>query len=259
MDDMKGKDAGNPGCLLIHGYGGSPFELEGMAGALAGAGFAVNNLCLPGHGEDTANFRATRFPDWLAHAEAAYAAMRARYGRVMLAGFSMGGAVALNIAARNPAAGVAVIAAPVHVMHFLPWPVMNARFMLGSVMLRLRRLWPEPAGQDEPGETSRDIAPWRGYSGPLNFPQLFSMRAGCAQTRGLLPLIDAPVLIMHDVADKLVYVGNAWEIARRVSSASTAVKLTRIRENTTRHHMLPTHRETAAFVNKEIVRFAQCL
>lgn len=248
-----------PGCLLVHGYGGTPFEMEGIAAALAGAGYAVNNLCLPGHGQDRDRFRETRFHHWLDHAENAYSAMLARHGRVFLLGFSMGGALALNIAARRGAAGVMTISAVVYVMQILPWPLVNARFYRDSLKVRVRKLLPFSPPVGDTGETSQDIAPWKGYTGRLNFPQLWSFRKGCAQTRDLLPSLTAPLCVMHDVGDKLVYVGNAWEVARRASSERTEIRLTRMRETITSHHMVPTHRETAVFAASEAVRFAQSL
>lgn len=248
----------DPGCLLIHGYGGGPFEMEGLAAALDGAGFATHLVCLPGHGEGFADFAAFRFPDWLAHAETELKAMLARHARVAVIGFSMGGTLALNLAARYPVAGVVSIAAPVHVLTLLPWPLDNLEFYARTGVSQIRGLFGQPPPKvSETGETSRDIAPWQGFSGPLNIPQLVSMREGCAQTRRLLPRLFTPLLIMQDERDKLVNPNNAWAIARRASSADTSVILTRMRENVTRHHMLPTHRETAALAAESVVRFCR--
>lgn len=249
----------NLGCLLIHGYGGSPFEMEGLAAALEEAGFAAHLVCLPGHGEAFADFAAFRFSDWLAHAEAELKAMLARHARVAIVGFSMGGTLALNLAARYPVAGVVSISTPVHVLTLWPWPLENLKFYARTVMSQARNLLAPliPHKGTEPGETSRDIAPWQGFTGPLNIPQLVSMREGCAQTRHLLPRLTAPLLVMQDERDRLVNPDNAWAIARLAASGDTSVILTRMRENTTRHHMLPTHRETAALAAESVVRFCR--
>lgn len=247
-----------PACLLIHGYGGSPFEMEGPAAALAEAGFAVRVLCLPGHGERYEDFGKYGFTDWLAHAEEELKNMLARHERVVLVGFSLGGALALNLACRYPVAGTAVLATPVFVLNLWPWPVENVKFYARTALSQARRfLGVQSRKVSETGESSRDIAPWKGYSGPLHFRQLGGMRAGCANTRALLPSLTGPLLIMQDEHDKLVNPENAWAIARRASSPDTTVVLTRIRETVTSHHTITTHRETAATVAEHLVRFCR--
>lgn len=245
------------GCMLVHGYGGSPFEMEGLAEAVEKAGFAARNICLPGHGEGHAGFREQRFPDWLAHAEKELAVCFAAWDKVVLAGFSLGGTLCLNMAARFPVAGVAALAAPVYVLNVFPWPLIHERLYRGALLAaaaRLLHLSPQKK-VSEAGETSRDIAPWKGYNGPINIPQLVSFRKGCAETRNLLPSLAVPLLLMHDARDKLVYAGNTLESARLVSSGDVTLHITRMRENVTGHHMLPTHRETADFTAEQLVSF----
>ncbi len=245
------------GCLLIHGYGGSPFEMEGLAAALEGAGHAVRSVCLPGHGEGFENFRDYRFSHWLGHAEKEFAVLSHAHARVLVVGFSMGGAIALNLACRYPVAGVVTLSTPVFVLNFWPWPLACLRLYAKTCLAGARRLLGiRTVKKSAAGETSRDIAPWKGYDGPLHMGQIYSMREGCAATRALLPGLAAPLLVMHDARDRLVNPDNAWQILRRVSSADTTLILTRIRENVSRHHMIPTHRETASLVEEAVVRFS---
>lgn len=243
------------GCLLIHGYGGSTFEMEGLAAALTDAGTEARLVCLPGHGEGYKNFRKCRFSDWMAHAEKEFRAMAERCERVVVIGFSMGGIIALHLASRYPVGGVVVLSAPLFVLGLWPWPLENLKFYARTVVSQASRL----LGLHKPhaGETSRDIAPWKGYGGPLHFGQLASMREGCAVTRALLPKLTAPILIMQDARDGLVNPDNAWAIARRVASTDTTVILTHIQENVTRHHVITTHRETADLVAKTVVAFCR--
>lgn len=243
------------GCLLIHGYGGSSFEMEGLAAALTEAGMEARLVCLPGHGDGHEDFRKYRFSDWLAHAEKEFRAMAERCERTVIIGFSMGGTIALHLSSRYPVDGVVSLSAPLFVLGLWPWPLANLQFYAHTVVSQARRL----LGPRKPpaGETSRDIAPWKGYGGPLHFGQLASMRAGCAVTRVLLPKLTAPILLMHDARDGLVNVDNAWAIARRVSSPETTVILTRIQEDVTRHHVITTHRETADLVTETVVAFCR--
>ncbi|CAK7064547.1 MAG: Thermostable monoacylglycerol lipase [Desulfovibrio sp.] len=254
---MTSPDRSQPACLLIHGYRGSPLELENLAAALEAAGIATRVPCLPGHGPDTDTFASRRFTDWLACAEDALAALRAAHDRVAVIGFSMGGTLALNLAARFPVAGVVTLSAPLYVLHVSPWPVQHAIFYGSSALAQVGRLFKRGKKEPEKGEPSRDTISWKGYDGPLNIPQLFSFRQGCIATRKLLPNLTAPLLAMHDAGDKIVYSGNACEIARRVASRVATVVYTRIRETNTRRHMIITHEETKTLVIDTVTRFCR--
>ncbi len=89
---------GPAGVLLLHGYTGSPRSMRPLAEACADAGLSVELPLLPGHGTSPADLATTRFDDWLAAADAAYASLAARTDRTAIAGLSMGGALALALA-----------------------------------------------------------------------------------------------------------------------------------------------------------------
>ena len=243
--------------MLVHGYGGSPFEMEGVTHAVEQAGFFAHTVCLPGHDGAYTGFRKTRFPDWLDHVEKELALCSRAWDVVVLVGFSLGGTLCLNLAARFPVAGVVSLSAPLYVLHVFPWPFIHERLYRATALAAVSRLLHLPVAQKkaEEGETSRDIAPWKGYDGPVNIPQLVSFRKGCIATRKLLPNLTVPLCIMHDARDKLVYAGNAVEIARSVSSEEVELHITRMREKITGHHMLPTHRETEKFVTERVTDF----
>ncbi|HPM71992.1 MAG TPA: alpha/beta fold hydrolase [Spirochaetales bacterium] len=85
--------------LLVHGYTGFPGEMGYVAEALFRAGHTVYAPRLPGHGTDRADFMATGALDWVRRARDAYIELAAEYGRVRLVGHSMGGAIAVILAA----------------------------------------------------------------------------------------------------------------------------------------------------------------
>lgn len=90
---------GSSRALLIHGFMGSPRELRPLAQELAGAGVTASGVLLPGFGEDISRLKHVRAADWLATARAAWVEIREGASDTTLIGFSMGGAVALRLAA----------------------------------------------------------------------------------------------------------------------------------------------------------------
>jgi carboxylesterase len=111
-------------CLAVHGFTGSPYEMRPFAERLAARGVYVDVPLLPGHGTSVEDMSRTSFPDWVAGAEAAYLGLAARHGRTFVLGFSMGGLIALMLAARHRVDGVVVVSAPLRIRdpraRFLP-------------------------------------------------------------------------------------------------------------------------------------------
>ncbi len=94
-------EAGPSRALLIHGFLGSPRELRPLAQELADAGVTARGVLLPGFGQDVARLKHVRAEDWLAAARAAWLETREDARHTTLIGFSMGGAVALRLAAET--------------------------------------------------------------------------------------------------------------------------------------------------------------
>lgn len=93
--------AGPDHALLIHGYMGAPREFLPLAMALADAGVTAQAVLLPGFGDDRERLGKVRAEDWLRSARTMWQELRASGGRSLLIGFSMGGAVALSLAAER--------------------------------------------------------------------------------------------------------------------------------------------------------------
>src|SRR5262249_44565470 len=85
--------------LLIHGFLGSPRDMRPLAEALAASGVAARGVLLPGFGPDTPRQSTVRAEDWLDAARSAWHDLRRGAERTTLIGFSMGGAIALSLAA----------------------------------------------------------------------------------------------------------------------------------------------------------------
>lgn len=107
---------GATGVVLMHGFTASPHEVVWLGQHLAAAGHTVYVPRLSGHGIRPQDLSRTRFEDWIASAFDALFILRAQCERVIVAGLSMGGCVALNVAARTEVSGVVAMAAPLRVI-----------------------------------------------------------------------------------------------------------------------------------------------
>lgn len=96
-------------CLLIHGFMGTPLEMQWLGEALAVQGIRVYNIVVAGHTGNPEDLLRTGKNDWMASAEAGLGQL-ASYRYVFVAGLSMGGALALLLASRHPERIAGVIA-----------------------------------------------------------------------------------------------------------------------------------------------------
>lgn len=103
-------ELGKIGLLLVHGFTGNPVSLRPLAELLAARGFSIELVRLPGHGTHYRDLQRTRYPDWRGEVERALSELARTTERVVLVGFSMGGTLVLDVAARGAqVAGVVTI------------------------------------------------------------------------------------------------------------------------------------------------------
>lgn len=118
---------GTRAILLIHGYNDTPASLDGIARALHAAGWTVRLPLMPGHGRSLAAFDAWTAEELLAQARDEYAELRATHGTVVVAGLSMGGAIASWLAAETDADGLVLYAPMLFVPQQMQVAVSTAR------------------------------------------------------------------------------------------------------------------------------------
>lgn len=100
-------------CVLIHGFTGSPEEIQIIAEHLKDKGFAVSTPTLAGHGLDINRWSMAKasWNDWLASAETAIKELTEGYEEVYLVGFSMGGVIAAHLATKYPVKKLVLLSA----------------------------------------------------------------------------------------------------------------------------------------------------
>lgn len=88
--------------LLIHGFPGTPNEVRGIANALADDGWHVRGILLPGFGPNIAQLEQYNRHDWVDAAMQAWKEIISDYSPSILIGYSMGAAIAMQVASRFP-------------------------------------------------------------------------------------------------------------------------------------------------------------
>ena len=229
---------GPAGCLLLHGFTASPNELLPLGKHLSRLGVTVSIPTLPGHGTHAADLFNYTWRDWFECAKAAYAKLAVECEEVFACGLSMGGALALHLAAHRPVQGVVALSAPVQ---FVGWKKQAVQ-MLGRVV-RFRR---KRDGEDVRDQAAKEkLGSYRRYP-YYSVEQLFEM---VEHVRADLPEIVQPILIMHSRQDHTVPFENADVIYELVSSVEK--RLVALSES---YHIITVDVEKEK-VRSEIVQF----
>ncbi|MGV9254021.1 alpha/beta hydrolase [Streptomyces sp. NPDC003697] len=199
-------EGGEVGVLLCHGFTGSPQSLRPWAEYLAARGLTVSLPLLPGHGTRWEDMQLTGWQDWYAEVDRELRALRRRSARVFVAGLSMGGALALRLAARHGEAvdGVVVVnpANRVHGLSAYALPV--ARHLVRST---------RGIVSDIAKEGSTEL----GYDRvPLHAAH--SLRSFFRLVDGELPQVTQPLLLLRSPQDHVVPPADSARVLSRVSS-----------------------------------------
>jgi carboxylesterase len=103
---------GAPGVLLLHGTGDTPQVLAELAAHLHARGFSVHAPLLAGHGRQLSALAAADAKAWYDDSTRALSEMRKTHDWVGVVGLSMGGALAIQLAAEHQDIPALVLLAP---------------------------------------------------------------------------------------------------------------------------------------------------
>lgn len=197
---------GRTGVLLSHGFTGSPASMVPWGRHLAEQGYAVAVPRLPGHGTTWQDMVTTTWGDWSTELERAFEKLAAECDRVFVGGLSMGGGLALWLAARHPdrVAGVILVNAAV--------ASDNKQLLAVPVLKHVVKAMPgigndiKKPDVDEHGYDKTPLKP------------LHSMMRGWKQLRGDLDKVRCPLLVFRSAEDHVVDPSSARIILSTTSS-----------------------------------------
>ncbi|MCX7029836.1 MAG: alpha/beta fold hydrolase [Spirochaetes bacterium] len=192
--------------LVIHGFTGWPGELAFLGDRLAERGLAVSIPRLPGHGTNSRDFMETGWRDWLRAATDAYLELASVHRRVHVVGFSMGGLLAIILAARLPVGRVALVAPAVRVNN----PLLPFVPLLALFAPRMRWPYVRPHGSVSPEDEevlAREYWSWRFGGQSASFLRLQRM------ANRVLSRVTADTLVVLGGKDPTVPL-SSWDFIR---------------------------------------------
>jgi carboxylesterase len=201
------------GVLLSHGFTGSPYSMRPWAEFLAKEGYAVEVPRLPGHGTSWQDMNTTTYDDWYAEVSRSLDKLVAENDLVAVAGLSMGGGLALRLAAERPSdvAGLLLVNPAVSSRSVKLLPVPLLKHVVAGM----------PTIGNDIKKPSIDE-----YAYPkVPLKALHSMIRGWKPLRRDLHKVTAPILMFRSTIDHVVDPSSGRIIQQSVSSKDVTERL----------------------------------
>lgn len=125
--------AGRPAALLVHGFPGTPAEMRPLAASLQRVGWTTRGILLPGFGPELETLAERRASDWVGTVRQALVELQAEHHPVLLVGYSLGGALALEVAVERSPDGLALLSPFWQIDHVLWRMLPILKFIFPSV------------------------------------------------------------------------------------------------------------------------------
>lgn len=199
---------GSIGCLLIHGFTGTPKEMRSMGIYLADRGYTVLSIRLMGHATKPKDLVRTRWQDWIDSVEDGYNILRGTTESIFLMGLSMGGTLSLLFSTLKPVEGVVAMSTPYTLPPDPRLPFAEYFHRIVPSVGKGQSDWHNPVAAsdhiDYPNYPTRAIA---------------ELRDLISATQEVIPHIQVPVLLVHSKDDGSIPGENMQLIYDNLGSA----------------------------------------
>jgi carboxylesterase len=196
------EQSGAPAVLLLHGAGDTPQTLRYLADALHARGFHVSVPLLPGHGRSVKDFARVTADDLSEAARARYAELRPSHSWLGVIGLSMGGALAVQIAAEHQDLPALGLIAPYLAMPKMVDRAARLAWLWGPLVPVLRSA--DGVSVLDPVERDRSLA-----YGAFTPAALRALRTTMRRAVIALPRVAAPTLMIQSRQDNRLGVADA--------------------------------------------------
>jgi len=263
MDDLLSPP--RTGALLIHGLGGTEFDMGGLHKVLARAGIDTHGVTLPGHAGRPEDLLDVRVEDWMEVVTQRYRELAAQYDVLHVIGMCLGALLAVELCKRESHArgALVVLSAPVFLDGWsTPW-YRGLRYLLYRVPGVPRRIRVQE--EDPYGVKSELVRAFikAGFARGDGFHYQWVPLACVRQVdrlRGMvqrgLDTLRCPTLIMHAEEDELTSPRSARFLGARIPGAAVVLLKDSYHMICVDHERERVMRSVLAFVGKdpELVR-----
>lgn len=180
------------GCLLIHGLGGGVYEIQPLIAPLEKRGFTVVAPTLSGHTHSSHSLKGVPYKEWVFSAEHALLRLVQTCSKIYIAGFGMGGLIAMELAMRYNISALIFINTPVYSRHIIS----------NIVSGRMNR------------NTRRYVSP----SGQLPLTAMQNFRALLTKVKPMMPKIKMPLMVVQSADDDIARTHSAKYIMAHTGS-----------------------------------------
>ena len=215
--------AGEVGCLLIHGFTGTPYEMRFLGEQLHAAGFSVGGIRLAGHATRVEDLAQCRWPDWYQSVEEGFEQLLRHSSRIVAIGLSMGALLAVRLAARHAAqvAGVVLLSPSFELTN--PWPGRLAGIVRSALpLLPESLLYLAKGASDIADPVEREQRPTYHRLPLRGVAELVDLQR---RARAWLPSVGQPVLAIHARQDHTAPLSNLELLRAAVGDLRRAIIL----------------------------------
>ncbi len=190
--------------LLIHGFTGSTHQLKSIGEYITEKqGWTTHGIRLPGHGTNPGDLANKSWNDWVNESIKALEELKKNNETVVVLGFSLGGAIALYLAAERKKHVSAVIGLCPAIRLLGYWKYFVPIIKKFSKYHEKSQLDPEDPWK------GYQLIPWSSVHETLQFQKI---------VRSKLPEIQAPLLVIQARHDRRVPMGVGEEIKNKINS-----------------------------------------
>lgn len=199
---------GKIGVLVIHGFTGSPESIRPWAEGFRDAGFTVLAPTLPGHGTTVDELNQTVWTDWYERVEESFIELKKSCDRVFVAGFSVGGALALRLAQIRGSEMEAVL-------------LCNAAIFDDRKIFKVLPLLKHivPTTKTGPMDVKKAVTARTSYD-RMPLRALDSLRKLWKTVEDNLYMIDVPLMVSYSIDDHVIHPVNSETIIDNVYSST---------------------------------------
>lgn len=198
--------------ILVHGYTGSPTDFNGFPEALYNKfGAAVSVPLLLGHGTNLDDLIKFDYSHFFTQIENEIIQAIEAGKKVFLGGYSFGGSIALDLAAKYPVSGVFTVATPYKLQFPLSTDIM-------SLVSRMRKYWPKKIDAEE--RELRGSAVYYDEMPGVALPMVKKVSKKLTRT---LKNISCPCLTIQSSNDPIAHKKSGESINKEIASVNKKV------------------------------------